>query len=131
MGYKDATETPEARAKDLLGLMSLDEKLAIIFPAWMKYVYKHDMDIFTQFAVRVWGVEQYYFDAERTILECIEKIEGFFKGIGLPVRLSEIGIAEDAFDEIAQKCRMFDEHTVGNFVKLTKGDIINILKLAK
>lgn len=105
--------------------------LAIIFPAWMKYVYKHDIDLFTQFAVRVWGVEQYFHDRERTVLECIDKIETFFKNIGLPVRLGEIGITESDFELIAGKCRLFDADTVGNFVKLTRKDIVNILNLAK
>ncbi|GAA3319215.1 hypothetical protein GCM10020331_025200 [Ectobacillus funiculus] len=31
--------------------------LAIVFPAWMKYVYKHDINRFAQFANRVWDVE--------------------------------------------------------------------------
>ena len=31
--------------------------LAIIFPAWMKYTYKTDVDRFHQFAVRVMGVD--------------------------------------------------------------------------
>ncbi len=31
--------------------------LAIVFPAWMKYVYRADMSRFVQFAVRVFGVD--------------------------------------------------------------------------
>jgi alcohol dehydrogenase len=31
--------------------------LAVVFPAWMKYVYKHDVGRFARFATRVWGVE--------------------------------------------------------------------------
>lgn len=105
--------------------------LAIITPAWMKYVYQHDIAIFLKYAVRVWGMDLHYHDSERTVLECIEKLERFYRDLGLPTRLSEIGITEEHFDEIADKCRLFDETTVGNFVKLTKKDIVEILKLAK
>ncbi len=107
--------------------------LSVVFPAWMKYVYKHDMELFTQFAVRVWGVEQDFFNREKTVLSAIAKMEAFFKGMGLPVRLKELGIAKNDFRAIADKCRVFDEEagTVGNFVELTRDDIVKILELAE
>ncbi len=107
--------------------------LAIIFPAWMKYVYKHDMELFMQYATRVWGVEPNFFDKERTILSAIERLEAFYKLMGLPVRLSEIGIKKENMRGIANKCCMSDEKndTLGSFVKLTKDDIYNILLLAE
>lgn len=103
--------------------------LAVIFPAWMKYVYKHDIDRFVQFAVRVWKVEQDFFNPEKTALEGIARMEAFFRSIGLPVRLAEAGISEDRFAEMAEKCA--GEGTIGGFVKLNKDDVVNIYKLAK
>lgn len=105
--------------------------LAVIFPAWMRYVYKHDLDRFVQFAVRVWNVDQSFNSPEKTALEGINRLKSFFKGIGLPVTLGEINISEDSFEEIAEKCRKAEDGTVGNFVKLTKEDIVNILKIAR
>lgn len=105
--------------------------LAVIFPAWMKYVYKHDINRFVQFAVRIWNVEQDFENPERTALEGIYRMEEFFKSIGLPTRLSELGIPDDRFDEMAEKCKKTNGNTVGSFVELDKNDIINILKLAK
>jgi len=43
--------------------------LAVVFPAWMKYVYKNNLDRFVQFAVRVWNVEMNFDEPERTALE--------------------------------------------------------------
>ncbi len=103
--------------------------LAIIFPAWMKYVYKNNMNRFVQFAVRVWKVEQDFSNPERTALEGISRTESFFKGIGLPTRLSEAGITDDRFEEMAQK--LVGSGTMGSFMKLKKDDIVNIYKLAK
>lgn len=106
--------------------------LAIVFPAWMKYVYKNNVSRFVQFAVRVWKVEQDFDYPEKTALAGIARAEAFFKSIGLPVRLGEAGINDDRFEEMAGKC--IDSRsgkTLGNFVKLTKDDIVSIYKLAK
>lgn len=105
--------------------------LAVVFPAWMKYVYKNNIDRFVQFAVRVWNVEQYFDDPERTALEGIQRLESFFKSIGLPVTLKELNIPDDRLEEMAEKCRKGSDGTTGNFVKLNKEDILNILKLAR
>jgi len=107
------------------------EGLAIVFPAWMKYTYKNDIDRFVQFAVRVWNVENDYFDKEKTALAGIAAYESFLSSIGLPVRLSEINIGSDRFEEMAQKATDNDNHTLGNFVTLKKDDIVKIYKLAE
>ncbi|MES0342150.1 MAG: iron-containing alcohol dehydrogenase [Candidatus Humimicrobiaceae bacterium] len=104
------------------------EGLAIIFPAWMKYVYKTSIERFAQFASRVWGADIYLDDLERTALEGISRMENFFKEIGLPIRLKEISISDDRFEEMASKCS--EDGTVGNFRKLGKDDIMEIFKLA-
>ena len=64
--------------------------------AWMKYVYKHNIDRFVQFAARVWDVDIDFACPERTALEGIKRLEQFFVSIGLPVTLegldSRIGL---------------------------------------
>jgi len=104
------------------------EGLAIIFPAWMKYVYRSNIERFAQFAERVWNVDIYLGDLERAALEGISRMEDFYKEIGLPVRLNEIGIGDDRFEEMASKCS--EDGAVGNFKKLDRNDILNIFKLA-
>lgn len=105
--------------------------LAIVFPAWMKYVYRHDVNRFVQFAVRVWDVDMPFESPEAVALEGIERMTEFFRKIGLPVTLSEINIPDDRFEEMADKCTDSGKKTVGNFVKLGKDDVVNIFKLAK
>jgi alcohol dehydrogenase YqhD (iron-dependent ADH family) len=105
--------------------------LAIIFPAWMRYVYKQDVSRFAQFAVRVWDIEMDFFDPERTALAGIDAIKSFFKSIGLPVSLSEIGITPEHYEHIASNCRRTDGDTVGSFMPLRITDIIEILKIAQ
>jgi len=104
--------------------------LAIIFPAWMKYVYKQHLDRFVQFANRVWDVEVNFAHPEVTALEGIRRLERFFTDIGLPTRLSHADIGSEHLDEMAAKCRMTNGDSVGQLVKLTRRDVLEIYKLA-
>jgi alcohol dehydrogenase YqhD (iron-dependent ADH family) len=105
--------------------------LAVVFPAWMKYLYKHDINRFAQFANRVWNVDLDHWNPERTALEGILRHEAFFKSIGMPVRLSEMNIDDDRLEEMAAKATSNDTRTLGQFVKLNQKDVFNILTLAK
>lgn len=106
--------------------------LAVVFPAWMKYVYRHDVTRFAQFAARVFGVDYSFVSPEITALEGIDRLKQFFMNIGLPVSLKELGIWDDRLEEMAQKCKKTNkqEGTIGNFAKLNQQDILNILKSA-
>jgi alcohol dehydrogenase YqhD (iron-dependent ADH family) len=107
--------------------------LAVIVPNWMKFVYKHDLPRFVQFAVRVFGIEENFHNPEETALRGIKALSDFFTSVGMPRTLKEIGIEEKDFSAIAKKTRKFDtvKETVGNFYPLTCADIEEILKLAK
>jgi hypothetical protein len=104
--------------------------LAVVFPAWMKYVYKHDVARFCQFAERVWGVEPNFRSPEETALEGISQLENYFRSIGMPVTLKELGVPGDRLEEMAAKATDNDTTTIGQFVKLNQADVLNILKLA-
>jgi alcohol dehydrogenase len=105
--------------------------LAIIFPAWMKYNCEHDLARFAQFAVRVWGVEPDFFNVGRVATEGILRLEKFWKGLGLPIHLADLGLGLDRAAEMADKCTSGDTRRVGQFVKLAKADIEEIYRLAK
>jgi alcohol dehydrogenase YqhD (iron-dependent ADH family) len=104
------------------------EGLAIIFPAWMKYVYKSDIKRFAQFANRVFNINIYFDDLEKAALEGIKALEDFYIQTRLPTKLSQIGIGSERFEEMASKCT--EGGPVGQFVKLSYHDVLNIYKLA-
>jgi alcohol dehydrogenase YqhD (iron-dependent ADH family) len=104
--------------------------LAIVFPAWMKYVYKANLSRFVQYAVRVWKVEQDFSDPEKTALDGIARLEAFLRSIGMPTRLADAGITEDRFEEMAEKCAA-SFGVIGGLKKLSKDDIVNIYRLAR
>lgn len=105
--------------------------LAVVFPAWMKYVYGHNIDRFVQFAVRVWNVEMDFENPERTAIEGIRRLEGFFSRIGLPITLKELGIEDDRLEEMADRATKRNTIKLGNFVKLDRDDVLEIYKLAR
>lgn len=105
--------------------------LAIVFPAWMKFVYKKDIPRFAQFANRVFGIEINTRDLEETALAGIRALEDFFRSLKMPIRLSEADITDEHFEEMAEKATDHGSKTVGDFVKLKKEDIVSIYKLAR
>lgn len=103
--------------------------LAVVFPAWMKYVWRDGPDRFVQFAARVFGVEIAHGNKERAVETAIARLEQFYRSLGLPTRLSEAGIPDDRLREMAQKCTLPGPQ--GNFKKLYEEDVYNIYCLAK
>ena len=104
--------------------------LAIVFPAWMKYVWKTNPSKFVQFGQRVWGLNTYPYEEELTVMQTIHKLEDWYTQLGLPTKLSQIGIDDSQFELMAERALTGREEGIGNFVKLKKDDIINIFKLA-
>lgn len=102
--------------------------LAVIFPAWMKHVYKQNIQRFVQFAVRVWGVPYTANDEERIVLEGIRRMEQFFISIGLPVTLKGLGITDRNYRRMAEKASL---SAPGFFCPLTVEDIERIYELAE
>ncbi|MBR3576620.1 MAG: iron-containing alcohol dehydrogenase, partial [Clostridia bacterium] len=103
--------------------------LAILFPAWAKYVYKYDVKKFAQLATRVWGIDYDFECPEKTALAGIHATEEYFKSLGMPVRLSEFDIHEDSFEEMARKCTKHRPLYAG--VDISDEHIVNIFKLAE
>ena len=102
--------------------------LAVISPAWMKFVYKHDVQRFAQFAVRVWGCDMDFSSPETTALEGIRRFELFLKSIGMPTTFAELGAKEeDIPGMVAQLCK---RASIGNFVKIGAKEAEAIFRLA-
>lgn len=106
--------------------------LAVIFPAWAKYIYKNEKALprFCQYATRVWGIETDFEHPERTALKGIEATENYFKSIGMPVRLSELDVDDSKLEEMAEKCTFFGKRVLKDYMPLDKKEIIDIYKLA-
>jgi alcohol dehydrogenase YqhD (iron-dependent ADH family) len=107
--------------------------LAVLTPAWMQYVYKDNINMFVQFAVNVMGVQGSYRDPDAIVQEGIARLREFFRVMGLPGTLSELGVGKDRLEEMAKKvtCAAFgEEKPVGGLKKLYWQDVLAIYKSA-
>ncbi|MCX6346818.1 MAG: iron-containing alcohol dehydrogenase [Actinobacteria bacterium] len=103
--------------------------LAVMFPAWMKYVYKYNIERFAQFAARAFNIDTDFNDEERLALMGIKEIENYFKEIGLPTTLKELNVSSENFELMAQKA--VAKGPIGNFIKISKEDAVKIYELAQ
>ncbi|MDP4182831.1 MAG: iron-containing alcohol dehydrogenase [Bacillota bacterium] len=105
--------------------------LAVVFPAWMTYNMKHDINRFAKLAVRVWGCQMDFEQPENTAKAGIAALKRFFISIGMPSNFSELGAKEADIEEMAKKACYGDgrKGTIGGFVKLNENDVANIYRL--
>jgi len=108
------------------------EMLAILFSAWMKYVYKRNVPLFTRISVQCFDARMDYFNPETTILEGINNLEHFIEDIGLPTHLGQVGITSDGFEYCADLAiETAGMPYIGNAIKCYRDDIINVYKIAE
>lgn len=107
------------------------EMLAIMTPAWMKYCYKMNMPLFVRLCVKCFGAEMDFAHPENTVMEGISNLEDFLTHIGLPTRLSQIGIDDKEFEYCADLAIAGGtDGYIGKGIKLYKQDILEVYKLA-
>lgn len=104
--------------------------LAVIFPAWMTYVYKHNINRFAQIATRVWGCQMNFENPEVTALEGIDRLKKFLTSIGMPISFKELGAKEEDIPAMVEKIGLGEDGTMGGFVKLNSKDVEQIYRLA-
>lgn len=75
--------------------------LAAIMPAFMKMACKTRLDKYVQFADRILGIEVGDEGLADVAAEGIEQFETYIRSLGLPTRLSGVGIGTEKFDRIA------------------------------
>ena len=105
--------------------------LAAIWGSWARYVYKDCLPRFVRYATHVMGVAKKNTD-EETALAGIEATEDFFRKIGMPVTLSELGSSptEEEIKKMAES--IFDTYgEIGSARKLSTADFIAIYQSAR
>lgn len=105
--------------------------LAVVFPAWMKYVLpRGGAGKLAQFAVRVFDVPEKPGDEAAVALEGIQKLEAFYRSLGLVTTLHECGIGDRDFARMAERCAGMMGGAVGTFAPLEASDCMEVYKLA-
>ncbi len=76
--------------------------LAVLYPAWMRYVYRENLPRFARFARKVWGIDEA--DDEKASVQGIEAMEDFFQRLGMPSKISSFGVPKNRLDDLANAC---------------------------
>lgn len=107
--------------------------LAAMWGSWARYVMEENISRFARFAVNVMGVENDFTDPKATALKGIERMEAFYRSIGMPTSIPEL-IGRQATEEeillLADKCCRQDTHTEGNFKVLYRKEMEDVYRLA-
>ena len=97
--------------------------LAIISPAYYRYIYRYGLHKFVRYAKVVWGVEDNGQGDEAIALEGINRLEAFIAELGIPATLREVGATEEMLPLIANSTALG-----GGYKQLNAEDILAILK---
>ena len=93
--------------------------LAVLTPAWLRYVQSVNLDRLQRFAREIMGKD--------TIEEGIAALEAFYARMQMPSKLSDFGLTDEALQQCAQSC-CARTGTVGQFKKLTSDDVLAIYR---
>ncbi len=97
--------------------------LAIISPAYYRYIYRDGLHRFVRYAKHIWGVEDKGQGDEAIALEGINRLEAFIAELGIPATLREVGATEEMLPLIANSTALG-----GGYKQLNAEDILAILK---
>ena len=104
--------------------------LAVVMPAWMEFVMDHDVMRFSKFAVEVFGCEMDFAHPENTAKAGIARLRDFFRSLGLPVTLAEVGAKEEDIPAmVAHRAEKPAGFPYGGFVKIGPQEMEAILRL--
>lgn len=107
--------------------------LAVMFPAWMEYVYDENPARFAYYGREVFGLAPTG-SVEDDALAAIDETRMFFASLGMPTSLPELGIEEADLDAALEKMlptlRANKGEVFGSFKKLTAEDAAEIYRLA-
>lgn len=103
--------------------------LAVVMPAWMEFVCDHDAMRFARFAVNVFGCEMDFSHPENTAREGIARLREFFRSLGMPTTLQEVGgKVADIPAMVAHRAEKPNGFPFGGFMKIGPESMETILR---
>jgi len=103
------------------------EGLAIITPRWMRHVLsERTIDRFVKFGVNIHGIDPQLPEQE-IAKQAIQKTYDFFKSLGMPMTLGEVGIDDKRVGEMAKHIADNEGLDKSPFVPLSEADIAAII----
>lgn len=102
--------------------------LAVVLPAYMKYMAVHNPERVVMLARNVWNIPAS--DPAKAAEEGIEKFENFFRSIGMPVTFAGLGIENPDIDSLVERVHQHKGDPFGSYYPLKPEDSRAIYTLA-
>lgn len=103
--------------------------LAVMFPAWMEYVYAENPARFAHYGREVFGLASTG-DLEADALSAIDETRAFFASLGMPITLDELNVHEEDIERMIPTLKENKGEPFGSFMKLTMDDAREIYRVA-
>lgn len=103
--------------------------LAVVTPAWMKYVYQEDPLLFAHWGHVLFGLEIDCRDPARTARQAIARLEDFYHSLGMPARFADIGARAEDIPLLAKQCQRNNGAYCGFFRPLAEEDLVKIYEM--
>ncbi len=101
--------------------------LAVVWPAYLTYMYKENVARVAQYAANIWGCEAA--DGETLARMGIDRARAFFQEIGMPSTLREVGLDEKDIEKMADMATQGGKNAIRAMKPITKEDAVNIYRL--
>ncbi len=98
--------------------------LAMLFPAWARYIYRENIERFARFGRNVWGSVAK--DDEAAAKEGIERMAEFFAFLSMPQKLGDFGLNESCIDRLTDLCTFGKTRTIKSYLTLDDAKIKEI-----
>ena len=99
--------------------------LAVMMPAWMRYVWRENPTRFLTFARMVFGIEPVDETEEAVcdaVTAAIDELQAFFAGLGMPTKLGEFGLKPENVDAFLITLKANKGEEFGGFKKINLED---------
>ena len=103
--------------------------LAVVTPAWMKYVYQEDPLLFAHWGHVLFALEIDCRDPARTARQAIARLEDFYHSLGMPARFADIGARAEDIPLLAKQCQRNNGAYCGFFRPLAEEDLVKIYEM--
>lgn len=106
--------------------------LSAVWGSWASYCMDANPARFAQYGIQVWGLDPNQ-ETEALAQEAIAATTAFFRSLGMPTCLSELGcgvLTEDVLEDLAFRCTFRGARTIGTFKVLSYEDILAIYRMA-
>ena len=115
--------------------------LAVIFPAWMRYVWRSAPERFLSFGRSVFGIEPVDAEADGVditpeeavadaVTATIDELQDFFVSMGMPRTLGELGVTAEQIPALLDTLGQNKGREIGDLMRLSLDDVCAIYECA-